>query len=119
MHIYISFIAEEFVFVEGIYIGEYPQCGLCGECFDNWGHKIDDVGLALQEQYSRLMTIWTHYDNLTVADVMPMLDQNANDLAMTDQSIEAVQMMIEDLNYLSEGFANVSVCQSIIQFMIP
>ena len=37
------------------------MCELCGECFDNWGKKIDEVGTEMVLQYTDALHIWNHY----------------------------------------------------------
>ena len=44
--------------------GTYPDCELCGECFDHWGVKIDEVGVEMLNQYNEALHIWDHYSEL-------------------------------------------------------
>ena len=41
--------------------GTYPNCELCGGCFDNWALKIDTIGLELAALYEEALRIWHHY----------------------------------------------------------
>lgn len=52
-------------YVEGVYIGTYPDCELCGagkdNCFDNWARKIDKVGTEIINTYNQLLQTWRGY----------------------------------------------------------
>ena len=41
--------------------GIYPDCELCGECYDSWALKIDEIGQAIELQYQMALEIWKHY----------------------------------------------------------
>ena len=41
--------------------GTYPDCSMCGECFDNWAEKIDEVGLTINHEYTQVLNVWSNY----------------------------------------------------------
>ena len=50
-----------FNYVELFYIGAYPNCVLCGECFDSWATLIDEIGADLQQDNQTLRYVWDKY----------------------------------------------------------
>ena len=57
--------------------GTYPACELCGECYDSWAGKIDNIGTGLKELYAGVMLVWSNYGNhLTLGLKLPIDDQD-------------------------------------------
>ncbi|KAK2150552.1 hypothetical protein LSH36_400g01057 [Paralvinella palmiformis] len=98
-----------FTFVNGIFVGIYPECQLCGECYDNWAKKIDGLGIELTSLYRKAMTIWTNYGNLTYEKVAPLLDYMNGNLSAVESSIIMAKDMMSQLNYLEDGFHQVKL----------
>ncbi|CAH1787412.1 unnamed protein product [Owenia fusiformis] len=93
-----------FQFVEGIYVGEFPDCELCGECYDNWAKNIDEVGVVIQQQYGVAIDIWNNYDNASTSEVSPLLDGIRGNISQVESSIGSAQTMTQNLLYLQQGF---------------
>ncbi len=47
------------------FAGYYPNCSLCGDCFDNWAISLDEIGFDIIDQYNRIMEIWAHYGKVS------------------------------------------------------
>ena len=52
-------------YVFAIVTGAYPNCVLCGECFDSWAGKIESIYNDLQQLHDKAKEIWTHYSKET------------------------------------------------------
>jgi len=46
------------VFIE-ILLGTYPDCQLCGDCYDNIGGQVDTIAIAMESSYLQLSTLWS------------------------------------------------------------
>ena len=44
--------------------GIYPECELCGECYDSWAQKIDILGGEILSRHDETITVWKHYSKL-------------------------------------------------------
>ena len=48
------------LFITTFLTGTYPNCQICGQCYDNVGKDLDAVGFALEAAYNTTKTIWTN-----------------------------------------------------------
>ncbi|XP_033103389.1 laminin subunit gamma-1-like [Anneissia japonica] len=55
--------------VAEVFVGSYPNCEPCPECFQDWRGYIEELGGVLTQQYNTLLELLSHYDNLTVSEL--------------------------------------------------
>jgi len=41
--------------------GEYPECELCGPCYDSAATRIDNLGSNVSQSYVRVIDVWSAY----------------------------------------------------------
>ena len=41
--------------------GVYPECELCGECYESAATRIDNLGSDISQSYVRVIDVWSAY----------------------------------------------------------
>ncbi|XP_071948020.1 laminin subunit alpha-2-like isoform X2 [Antedon mediterranea] len=94
--------------VEEVFVGSYPMCDPCPECFQDWREYIEELGGVLTLQYRTLLELLYHYDNLTVAEINDTLTYISGNLTYADQAIMEETEVATELLVIQEGYMNVS-----------
>jgi len=42
-------------------VGVYPDCELCGLCYDSVASRIDNLAADVEQFYLRTVDVWSHY----------------------------------------------------------
>jgi len=50
-----EFYSDMLCCVEGV----YPDCRLCGTCYDSVARRIDDVASDVQQSYDAVIDVWS------------------------------------------------------------
>ncbi|CAL1535786.1 unnamed protein product, partial [Lymnaea stagnalis] len=89
-----------FQYVSLFHIGEFPQCVLCGNCFDSWAETIDNIGKHLHEMDLRADVIWSEFDNQTseqVRQALTNIEEKINSTNLLLSKFEALALQLEEL----------------------
>ncbi|KAK2151249.1 hypothetical protein NP493_2656g00002 [Ridgeia piscesae] len=104
----ISGCKQAYQFVQGVQLGVYPNCQLCGACYDTWAVKIEEEGRLLWDLSLSVLQLWARYDNMTYATVRPLLVDVQTNLTNVDLAILLVQDIVADVKFLQQGFDKIS-----------
>ncbi|XP_012938410.1 laminin subunit beta-4 [Aplysia californica] len=103
-----------FQYVQLFYIGEFPDCQLCGECFDSWAMAVEGVGADLAGYKGKLDDVWAKYDGKTQDEVGPNLDVIADKINQTTASLEAFKTVAQQLQNLGISFSEAVERQNLL-----
>ncbi|KAI0234308.1 hypothetical protein LSAT2_015485 [Lamellibrachia satsuma] len=84
--------------------GVYPDCKLCGACYDTWAERIEEEGILLQDLTISVLQLWARYDNMTYAEVHPLLTGVRTNLTNVESAVSQAQDIVNDVRYLQHGF---------------
>ncbi|RUS89303.1 hypothetical protein EGW08_002910, partial [Elysia chlorotica] len=99
-------------YIDLFFIGSFPNCELCGECYDSWADKIEVEGDLIAEADTALRAIWTHYDDQTEAQVSAALDAIQEQIIEAEKSISGVEALARQLQEIQDRFSQALVNQS-------
>ncbi|KAK3781748.1 hypothetical protein RRG08_037151 [Elysia crispata] len=99
-------------YINLFYIGTFPNCELCGQCYDSWADKIEIEGDTIAGADAALKAIWTHYDDQTEAQVRAALDAIEEKIIEAEKSISGVEALARQLQEIQDRFAQAMVNQS-------
>ncbi|KAK0065807.1 laminin-like protein lam-2, partial [Biomphalaria pfeifferi] len=102
---------SSFQYVHSFYLGTFPDCVLCGNCFDSWGDKINKIGSHLTELESTVGTIWNDYNNQSsdqISSALTLIEDNINKTTLLLASFEEVA---QELKSLKTKFSEAQVVQ--------
>ncbi|GFN92909.1 hypothetical protein PoB_001941500 [Plakobranchus ocellatus] len=98
-----------YTYITLFFIGTFPSCELCGECFDSWADKIEFEGNSIAMADSAIRDIWLHYDNQTEQQVSAALDVIEEKITEAAKSISAVEELANQLQNIQERFSQAMV----------
>ncbi|XP_064617027.1 laminin subunit gamma-1-like [Liolophura sinensis] len=88
-------------------LGVYPNCEVCGDCFDDWATKIDEVGRAIDTLNGDAKAIWSNYDNRQASDVEITINNTATGVQSSLQGVQDLQGFLSTLRNLQQNYDNV------------
>ncbi|XP_048244869.1 laminin subunit gamma-1-like [Haliotis rufescens] len=96
-------------------LGSFPNCGLCGQCFDGWAKKIDALGTEVYKQFNDTDQLWRNYNRWKVSDAAPKLASMRSNISLAQGSIQRAGNFTQllsglqaDLQKVSDRVANLS-----------
>lgn len=91
-----------FTYVTMFNIGTYPDCVLCGECFDQWALVIDSIWAEMAGLRNRTTSVWTHYGKLEAVSVNQTLWDVESKIQDAGESVIRVQNITQAMAQLSQ-----------------
>ncbi|XP_059173933.1 laminin subunit beta-1-like [Physella acuta] len=110
-----------FQYVHLFNLGAYPDCTLCGECFDSWGQRIDELGKGLDEMDDKVDVIWSQYNNQSREEVKSALARIEEKINQTDilvANFESISKQLQRLQVqFSEAFSRLTNISTEIEIL--
>nr|XP_054769842.1 laminin subunit beta-1-like [Lytechinus pictus] len=95
---------DEVQVVEEIFVGNFPNCEPCPECFQNWREELEILGELLVEERKRLLGLLRNYGNMTETDVKALVHAIQGNLTLADQVIEQGNQQTQNLIGIQNSF---------------
>ncbi|ESO83894.1 hypothetical protein LOTGIDRAFT_168935 [Lottia gigantea] len=89
-------------FVSVFNIGKYPNCVLCGECFDGWARKMDNIGLEFNDVEKKTNDIWANYGFKTGESVTDDLNNIKTSILNANESVSRAENITNIVNNLTQ-----------------
>ncbi|XP_071494248.1 laminin subunit alpha-1-like [Diadema antillarum] len=95
--------------VEEIFVGRFPNCEPCPECFQNWRNELELLGEQLVGERMKLLQLLGNYGNLTDEEVGGLLTSLRGNLTYADQVIAEGNLEAERLQNIQSAFVMISL----------
>lgn len=103
-----------FQYVNLFYLGVFPECLLCGDCFDSWAETIDIIGKNFHETDLKADVIWSKFDNQTSEQVGKSLTDIEDKINSTDALLSKFETIANQLVELQKKFAEAQGKQNVV-----
>ncbi|XP_064648797.1 laminin-like protein lam-2 [Lineus longissimus] len=80
--------------------GFFPACELCGECYQNWETVISELNKDMMEPFRETLEIWTHYDNMTLMELQPIINNLKTNISKAEVAITTIGNMSTEISLL-------------------
>ncbi|XP_072017704.1 uncharacterized protein [Amphiura filiformis] len=90
--------------VEEVFVGAYPNCDPCPECYQNWRRTLLDLGENFEAQEQNLMNLMQNYGDLAVSEVDMYLGNIRGNLSYAERAIQEGTEEAGDLEAIQSGF---------------
>ncbi|XP_038046618.1 laminin subunit gamma-1-like isoform X2 [Patiria miniata] len=94
--------------VTEVFVGAFPNCEPCPECFQDWRRAFQNMADLFREQQMILRGLLANYNNLTSQEVDNTLDFIRGNLSSAAGAIEQGTRELVDLEYIQAGFSMIS-----------
>ncbi|XP_071801736.1 laminin subunit alpha-2-like isoform X1 [Asterias amurensis] len=95
--------------VSEVFVGSFPNCEPCPECFQNWRKAFQDMADVFTQQQMTLEALLANYDGMTAMEVDTMLNFIRRNLTSAEQAIELGTREVVDLEDVEAGYRQISM----------